>query len=211
MPLPKRFLSKPYDRHIALNIATCQSTPIVFLYNVLSKSNLHGILTSMRNFVPRLHVLIPVLLMTIFSAATFSYGKKPVFGFTHLESSGFDKYDAAIIGQHLRNEINALGVYHVLEFSEISLRLAEQNLPLRCNDVQCVIMTGQILGADFFGIASIDKIGKTIAMSMQVVEVRSGRIILNYSEFYKGSKKKFESTVVPHFARKICGLPDLKK
>lgn len=165
----------------------------------------------MRNFAPRLHILLPVLLMTLFSSATFSYAKKPVFGFTHLESSGFDKYDASIIGQSLRNEINSLGVYQVLEFSEISLRLAEQNLPLRCNDVQCAIIAGQILGAEFFGIASIDKIGKTIAMSMQVVEVRSGRIILNYSEFYKGSQKKFVHTIIPHFARKICGLPDIKK
>jgi hypothetical protein len=136
---------------------------------------------------------------------------KPILGFTSLESSGVDKYDATIIGQQLRKEIASVGIYQTLELSDISLRLAEQNIPGRCADVRSAIAAGQILGADFFGIGSVDRIGKTYAISMQIVEVHTGRIILNVSEFYKGKLKKFSEKIIPLFAQEISGIVVEKK
>lgn len=152
-----------------------------------------------------------VLIFTLFmllghECSIVAEGKRLVLGFTLLESSGIDKYDAEVLSRQVRKEIEAAGVYRTIEFSEISLRLAEQNLPGRCADVQCAIVAGQLLGADFFAIGSIDKIGKTYAISMQLVEVRSGRIVRNVSEFYKGKLRKFEKNIIPLFARKISGL-----
>ena len=87
------------------------------------------------------------------------------------------------------------------------MRLSEQNIAPQVNDAQAAIIAGQILGADFFGVGSVDKIGKSYAVSMQIVEVRSGRVIKNQSEFYKGNFKKFQKLVIPYFAKKLCGIP----
>jgi len=152
-------------------------------------------------------VLLLVAWALFTQQAPVSADKKPVLAFTPLEPGGVDKYDAGVVSQQLRKEIDAAGVYKTVEFSEIELRLAEQNLPPRCADVQTAVMIGQILGADFVGIGSIDRIGKSYAISMQIVEVRSGRIINNTSEFYKGNFRKFQTIIVPYFARKMSGLP----
>jgi hypothetical protein len=141
----------------------------------------------------------------------FAADKRPVLGFTMLESSGIDKYDAEVISQLLRNEIGRWGIYRTLELSDISLRLAEQNISDRCSNVLCAIAAGQILGADYFGLGSIDKIGKTFAISMQIVEVSSGRIVRNVSEFYPGKYNNFIKKVIPVFAQEISGFSVKKK
>lgn len=133
------------------------------------------------------------------------------FGFTTLKANGIDEYDATIFSQSLRKAIEQVGVYSTLEFSDITIRLAEQNLPNTCFDAHCSVVAGQILGADYFGFGSIGKVGKVYTLSMQVVEVRSGRIIRDISEFFKGKRAVFEAKAIPRFAYRICGIEDVKK
>ena len=158
-------------------------------------------------------IIFVVLFFSISSAAASSavVSKVPIFGFTVLQAYGIDRYDAKVFSQILRTEINKLGVYQTLEFSEITIRLAEQNLPNSCGDPQCAIIVGQIMGADCFGFGTIGKIGKAYVISMQIVEVRTGKIIRDVSEFYKGKKKRFITKIIPHFAQQICGITPSKK
>lgn len=149
-------------------------------------------------------LFVPALCM---SGALFASDKRPILGFTELSASGIDAYDATIVSQQLRKLIDSIGVYKTLEFSDIQLRLASQNIVAQVKDVNAAIIAGQILGTDFFGIGSIDQIGKkTYAISMQIIEVRSGRSIINTAEFYKGNFKNFQKIMVPLFAQKICGI-----
>lgn len=141
----------------------------------------------------------------------YPYDKHPTLGFTPFESSGIDKYDASIMNSIISKSFESAGIYKTLEPSDIALRLAEQNLPPTCSDVQCAIIAGQILGTDFFGIGSIGRIGKTYTISIQIIEIRSGRTIRNVSEFYKGNKKNFEEEIIPYFARKASGINELKQ
>jgi hypothetical protein len=128
------------------------------------------------------------------------------FGFTTLKPSGIDSYEATILSQLLRKEVEKTGIYSTLEFSDITIRLTEQNIPNTCFDVCCAVAAGQILGVDFFGFGTIGKVGKAYTLSMQVVEVRSGRIIQDSSEFFKGKKADFEQKVIPLFAKRISGI-----
>jgi len=136
----------------------------------------------------------------------FAADKVPLLGFTELSASGIDKYDATIVSQQLRKLIDAAGVYKTLEFSDIEVRLTSQNIVPEVRDVNAAIIAGQILGTEFFAIGSIDKIGKAYSISMQIVEVRSGRSIRNTSEFYKGNFQNFQKLIVPLFAQKISGI-----
>ena len=128
------------------------------------------------------------------------------FGFTQLAASGIDADDAAMLSLELRNQIEKIGLYSILEFSEIQTLLADQDLPDICSDLHCAVVTGQLLGVEYFGFGSIGKVGKTYTISMQLVDVRSGRIIRDITEFFKGNQSAFRKKVIPRFAYKICGL-----
>lgn len=157
--------------------------------------------------VARRYGLIVVSLWYAFGAPP----AKPTFGFTVLEADGIERYDATVYSQILRREIDNAGVYQCLEFSDMSTRLNEQGLSDRCTDAHCAIAVGQILGADFFGFGTIGSVGKAFIISMQIVEVRTGRIIRDISEFHKGKKAEFEQKVIPRFAWRLCGIEKVKK
>jgi|GEM_PF-5554045 len=158
--------------------------------------------------LPSLHKLSTVLLVVVSAllAAQGGSPQKPSFGFTFLEPAGIDPYDARVMSQSLRSAISRTGVYRTLEFSYITMQLAQQSLPDRCTDIRCAIVAGQLLGVDYFGFGTIGRIGKTITVSMQIVEVRSGRVVREVSEFFKGDQQEFEQRVLPDFALKVCGI-----
>lgn len=137
--------------------------------------------------------------------------KQPTFAFTELEASGIDQYDAKVYSQIIRWLIVNLDVYSTLDFSDVSLRLAQQDMENSCKTTQCAIIAGQLLGVDLFGYGTVGKIGKTFTVSMQVVDVRTGKIVRNVSEFYKGKKKKFKSEVLSLFAHQVCGVEPANK
>lgn len=151
-------------------------------------------------------LLCSILLCICSPITTFSADTRPLLGFTTFTAHSIDQYDAKVVSQQLRAEIEKAGTYKTIPFSAISQRLAEQNLPEQCSDVQSAVIAGQILGSDYFAIGSLDKIGKSIAVSIQIVEVRSGRVVNTISEFYKGNFKKFRKNLIPIFALEISGI-----
>jgi len=173
----------------------------------LSFYRLSSILYDMEAY--RLHHTIRgfgIIACTLFSAFSASPVVPPTLGFTVLEASGIDPYDAKVYSQKIRKAIDDAGVYKTLEFSDITMRLAEQELPNSCPDAHSSIVAGQILGAEYFGFGTIGRIGKTYTISMQVVEVRTGRIVSDISEFHNGKQIMFEEKVIPRFARKLSGI-----
>lgn len=151
-----------------------------------------------------------VLLFVVYSSVV-SGQPKQTLGFTVLKASGIDTYDAKVYSQFLRSAVNQVGVYSVLEFSDISMRLAEQNMPDMCHEAQCAVVLGQILGTEFFGYGSIGKIGKTFTVSMQILEVRTGRIVQDITEFYKGNASGFQKKSIPLFAQRLSGIEVVDK
>ncbi|MBN1309493.1 MAG: hypothetical protein JXA18_16355 [Chitinispirillaceae bacterium] len=131
---------------------------------------------------------------------------KPTFGFSFLEANGIDQHDAAAYSQVLRAAIDNAGVYKCLEFSDMSMLLAEQGLSDRCTDAHCAVVAGQIVDADYFGFGTIGSVGEAFIISMQVVEVRTGRIVSDISEFHKGKKAALNNKTIHRFARKLSGL-----
>lgn len=137
--------------------------------------------------------------------------KLRTFGFTELEPSGIDLSDAKEYNQILHRSIANLNVYSILEFTDVTSGLAQQDLPNTCNTPRCAIIAGQILGVDVFGFGTIGKIGKAFTISMQLIDVHTGKTVVTVSKFYKGRKKKFKSEIIPLFAYWICGIEPEKK
>ncbi len=131
--------------------------------------------------------------------------------FTPLAASGIDEYDVKVFNEQLRDEIEMLGVYSTLEFSEVQTRLAEQNLPNACSDLNCAVIAGQLIGVEYFGYGSIGKVGKAYTLSMQIIEVRTGRVIRDVSEFFKGRKSVFKRKILPELAARACGVEYIKR
>ncbi len=137
--------------------------------------------------------------------------EKPILGFTVLQPNGVEYSEALYYSNMLREAIDNTGVYQCLQLSDVSMQLNEQGLPEICTDAHFAVSAGQIVGADFFGFGAVGSIGKTFIISMQIVEVRTGKIIRDISEFHKGKKSVFEQKIIPLFAMKLSGIEKLKK
>ena len=154
---------------------------------------------------------LSVVLMAVAAAVGAGQQRGYTMAFTPLTASGIDEYDAKVFNEQLKDEIKRLGVYSTMEFSEVQVRLAEQNIPNSCADLNCAVIAGQLLGVEYFGYGSIGKVGKAYTLSMQVVEVRTGRVVRDASEFFKGRKSAFKIKVIPEFAARVCGVEYIKK
>lgn len=152
-----------------------------------------------------------IIFMVIAAASGVGERRSYTLAFTPLAASGIDEYDAKVFNEQLRDEIEKLGVYSTLEFSDVQVRLAEQNLPNSCSDLNCAVIAGQLLGVEYFGYGSIGKVGKAYTLGMQIVEVRTGRVVRDVSEFFKGRKSAFKIKIIPELAARVCGVEYIKR
>lgn len=146
------------------------------------------------------------LTVLLFSALNAAEPRRKTFALSSLAPSGIDSQEAVDYSQHLRDAINDLGLYSMLETADLEQRLTDQDIRSYCVDVRGAIVAGQVAGVDYLAFGSIGKIGKTFAVSLQVVEVQSGSVIRDVSEFFKGKKNVFLSEVMPRVAAETCGI-----
>lgn len=148
-------------------------------------------------------VFFAVLLFSVLNAAE---QKRKTFALSSLAPSGIDSQEAADYSQHLREAINDVGLYSMLAPADLEQRLTDQDIRSYCVDVRGAIVAGQVAGVDYLAFGSIGKIGKAFAVSLQVVEVRSGSVVRDVSEFFKGKKSVFLSEVMLRVAAETCGV-----
>lgn len=134
--------------------------------------------------------------------------QEKTLAFNKLSSSNLIDRDIAALTDVLISSIIVDGVYQVLEPLKVEGLLKEQGFQHSgfCNDEFCAIEIGQLLGVEYVGIGSIALIGKTYAVSARIVEVRTGKIIRDVNQFFKGSRDDLVMEVLPQIARKLSGL-----
>jgi hypothetical protein len=74
-----------------------------------------------------------------------------------------------------------------------------------CDEATCAIELGKLLAVNHMVMGGIGMVGKTYTLSVRVVEVGTGKINKDFTEYHKGSTDELLTKVIPMLAQKIAG------
>jgi len=149
-------------------------------------------------------ILMFILLMLVFPAYVESQTQN-VIAVEDFSANGVQDSDAKIITDRLRSELIQVGVFRVMERSQMNVILQEQSFQASgaCNSSECLVEMGQVLGVDRMIVGVVGKIGTLYTLSARILNVETGEILFTVSEDFEGEISDFLGIVVPKVANKI--------
>jgi hypothetical protein len=131
----------------------------------------------------------------------------------NLKAIGVTENEALSLTDALRSELGKSGKYQVMERSQMDEILKEQGFQRSgaCDEASCAIEMGKILAVNYMVMGTIGMVGKTYTLSVRCVEVGTGRILKDFTEYHKGTADELLTQVVPMLSQKIAGSYQAKK
>lgn len=152
---------------------------------------------------------IVVLVFLFYSVASAA----DIVAVNKLKATGVTENEAQSLTDALRSELGKSGKFQVMERSQMDDILKEQGFQQSgvCDEASCAIEIGKILAVNFIIMGNIGMVGKTYTLSIRFVEVGTGKILKDFTEYYKGNADELLTRVVPTLAQKIAGTYQPKK
>ena len=124
-------------------------------------------------------------LITILAA---SLSAQTVIAVTKLSSSGLQEQETQSLTDALRSELGKRPQFQVMERAMMEEILKEQGFQQSgaCSEASCAITIGQLLAVNYMVLGSIGKVGKTYTLNVRLVDVGSGSIVKDVTEYHKG-------------------------
>jgi TolB-like protein len=131
----------------------------------------------------------------------------------NLKATGVTENEALSLTDALRSELGKSGKYQVMERSQMDGLLKEQGFQQSgaCDEATCVIEMGKILAVNYIVMGNIGMVGKTYTLSVRFVEVGTGKILKDFTEYHKGTTDELLTSVIPMIAQEIAGTYQPKK
>lgn len=125
-----------------------------------------------------------------------------------LKPTGMNEHDAIILTDALRTELGKTDRFEVMERSRMDEILKEQGFQKTgaCTESSCAIEIGQLLGVKYMVLGSAGKFGKTYTLNARIVDIRTGSIIDEVTEYSKGSKEALITKTIPSVAKQLAGM-----
>ncbi len=157
----------------------------------------------------RILFLISVVLSVVSSGAdTLSQ-----IAVSPLTGEGLQKNEFSALTNALRSELGRIEKFTVMERTKMDDILREQGFQQSglCDATQCAMELGKLLSVEQVVIGNIDKVGKTYTFNVRIVEVRTGTILMDVTEYHKGITDELLTKVLPVIVKKISGKKVEKK
>jgi formylglycine-generating enzyme required for sulfatase activity len=117
----------------------------------------------------------------IFAFLVFSVvyaAEKTTIAVLELEPKGVQANEASVISDWVREELFNTGKYTVVERTRMQDILKEWGFQQAiCNESECIIKAGNILGVEQMVAGSVQRIGSLLSLSIRVVDVKTGEIV----------------------------------
>jgi len=154
-----------------------------------------------------LFIIIAMLVVLVhvvgaFEEATIVVQKK--LAFTQLRESGLSLEEAEKYSTVMQEALQEATQLEVIDYAVTAALIAERGGTPKCANLQCAIVNGQLLNADYICIGSIETIGPTFSLTIQVADINSGRMVANVSKFFKGKEKVFVTRTIPLVAKQVA-------
>lgn len=93
-------------------------------------------------------------------------------------SEGIRPSELQMIADRMETELIRTNSFNVLERRNIGAILQEQGLQQSgvCNDAECQVKVGQLLGVDKILTGSLGKVGQVYTLNMKIIDVTTGKI-----------------------------------
>jgi hypothetical protein len=118
-----------------------------------------------------------------------------------LKVSGLSRDDAERYSMHMQIALTEVTGWEIMDYSVTESLLAERGGSDQCANLQCRIINGQLLGVDYLCFGSVETIGKTFSLNLQIADILTGRLVANVSRFYKGKEPNFVKKIIPDVAK----------
>lgn len=98
-------------------------------------------------------------------------------------TEGISEGEAQAIANRLETELNRLDSFTVLERRRMDDILQEQGFQQSgtCDDTQCRVQIGQLLGVDRLVVGSLGKVGNVYSLNAKLLDVQSGTILRSHA------------------------------
>jgi TolB-like protein len=128
------------------------------------------------------------------------------------ESSRLDSSDLDVLGDALSVELQNSRSLRVMERTQISRILAEQQFQNSgaCDRSECAVEVGRILSVDDVVLGSVGKIGESWSVTLRLVSVQTGEVVASARDTRSGSIESLLSESIPKLAREILQALDLR-
>jgi len=104
--------------------------------------------------------------------------EKTAIAILDFEAQGTSQNDANVLTERVRVELFKTDRYTVMERSRMREILEEQGFQQAvCNESECIIQAGHILGVQHMVAGSVQKIGTLHTISLRIVEVATGKVL----------------------------------
>jgi hypothetical protein len=74
-----------------------------------------------------------------------------------------------------------------------------------CDETNCAIEIGKLLSVNQIILGSIGKVGKTYTLNIRAVDIGTGKIVSDITEYHKGSIDGILTEIIPVAAQKLMG------
>ncbi len=124
---------------------------------------------------------------------------------SQLRADGLSESQTATLTDVLRSEISKTHKYTVLERSQMDQVLKEQGFQQSgCTDASCAVEIGKLLSVQYIVLGSIGLVGETYTINARVVDVATGKILKDITEYHNGKPDLLLTQVMPIVAQKLC-------
>lgn len=149
------------------------------------------------------------LILLLFASASAEQPPTHNIAVSQLVSSGIRSSEAFSLTTSLRSELGKTGKWQVMERSQMDEILKEQGFQQTgaCDEASCAVEMGKVLAVKYMVLGSIGKVGKTFTLNVRLVDVQTGEIKEDITEYEKGSVDALLTNVIPVAARKLAGVP----
>ncbi|NLG16109.1 MAG: hypothetical protein GX556_02120 [Fibrobacter sp.] len=129
-----------------------------------------------------------------------------VIAVTQLKSSGLSTEEAQSLTDALRSELGTKKQFRVMERAMMEEILREQGFQQSgtCDEASCAVTMGRILSVQHIVMGNIGKVGKTYTMSVRLVDVATGSILKDVTEYHKGAVDALLTQFVPVVCQKLA-------
>ncbi len=158
---------------------------------------------------PRLSLFVILLALFIVCVVTTRSGAQtlPTVAVKPFTAQGVSEHEVATLSEVLRTELMNMDSFEVMERSQMDEILKEQAFQQSgaCNEKECLVQMGQMLGIEQIIAGTIGKVGHAYSITARIISVESGKIISSVSHNYTGPIEDLLTQEMKIVAKKLTG------
>lgn len=147
-----------------------------------------------------------VVILVLFAEITWgAVARTPVVAVFEFQTASVDEATGRTFTQRLQGEIQKTGRYNLVDRTQMDAILSEQGYQQSgiCNSNECQVQVGQLVGADLLVQGTVAKVGDLFTVTINLVDVETGRIIRSASRDEKGGIETLYSEGLGALARDV--------